>query len=135
MHPQAWLQWRPEYKTNASFVATLKGTTSTGQNITRFTNVRFTFDLGTPSKWKGVCMNFNGDTDENVKETYENVKETYENVKETYENVKETYENVKETYENVKETYENVKETYENVKETYENVKETYENVKETMKM
>ncbi len=69
MHPQAWLGWRPEYKTNVSFIASIKGKTATGKNITKFTNVKFTFDLGTPSKWKGVCMNFDGDTD--VKESYD----------------------------------------------------------------
>ncbi len=58
--PQAWLGWRPEYQTNALFTAIIKGKTADGQAITAFRNVEFTFDLGTPSKLKGVCMNFNG---------------------------------------------------------------------------
>lgn len=58
--PQEWLGWRPKYQTNASFTASIKGKTADGVAITEFRNVEFTFDLGTPSKLKGVCMNFNG---------------------------------------------------------------------------
>ncbi len=61
--PSTWPEWRPEYKKNALFVATIKGETATGQKITKFTNVQFTFKIVKPSQWKGVCMNFKGDTD------------------------------------------------------------------------
>ena len=60
--PQAWLEWRPSYQTNVSFIATLKGTTSQNQAI-EFDQVTMTFDLGTPSNWEGVCMNYDGEPD------------------------------------------------------------------------
>ena len=65
----SWSAWRPEYKKNVSFVATIEGETATGQKITNFTDVRFTFKIVKPSQWKGVCMNFKGDTD--VEESYD----------------------------------------------------------------
>ncbi len=62
-NPTEWAtEWRPGYKTNASFVATLKGTTSSNQDVT-FGSVTFTFTLSSVSRWKGVCMNYNGDPD------------------------------------------------------------------------
>ncbi len=68
-NPSTWPGWRPEYKKNALFVATITGETSTGVAITKFTKVRFTFNLGEPSRWEGVCMNFKGDPD--VKKSYD----------------------------------------------------------------
>ena len=59
--PTAWEDWRPEYKTNTSFVATLKGETETGQAI-RIASVTYTFTLDS-SEWPGICMNANGDDD------------------------------------------------------------------------
>ena len=61
-HPTAWLGWRPEYKDNVSFIATLKGTTASNESV-QFASATFTFHLGTPSQWEGVCMNYDGDTD------------------------------------------------------------------------
>ena len=60
--PTTWEDWRPEYKTNTSFVATLKGTIASNQSVS-FGSVTFTFHLGAPSQWEGVCMNYDGETD------------------------------------------------------------------------
>ena len=54
-----WLEWRPEYKSNAPFFISLKGTTPSGKSIS-FNQVTFICHLGKPSKWEGVCMNFDG---------------------------------------------------------------------------
>ncbi len=59
--PTTWADWRPEYKTNAEFVATLKGETKTGQSV-RIDSVTYTFTLDS-SEWPGICMNANGDDD------------------------------------------------------------------------
>ena len=61
-HPTAWVGWRPEYKDNVSFIATLKGTTASNESV-QFASATFTFHLGTPSQWEGVCMNYDEDTD------------------------------------------------------------------------
>ena len=60
--PTTWEDWRPEYKTNTSFIATLKGTIASNRSVS-FGSVTFTFHLGTPSQWEGVCMNYDGETD------------------------------------------------------------------------
>ena len=60
--PMTWEDWRPKYKTNTSFIATLKGTTASNESV-QFASATFTFYLGTPSQWEGVCMNYDGDTD------------------------------------------------------------------------
>ena len=62
VQPTEWVRWRPKYKDNVSFIATLKGTTSSNKDV-QFGSVTFTFHLGTPSQWYGVCMNYDGDPD------------------------------------------------------------------------